>query len=180
MLDPWKKNHDKPKQHIKKQKHYFADKSPSSESYGFSSSHVLDRRECWVLKNWCFWTSVLDKPLESSLNNKDIKPVNPKGNRLWISIERAHDESPIFWPPDVRNWLTGKDTDAEKDWGQEEKGTTEDETVGWHHQINGHEFEQAPGVGDVGEAWCAAVHGVTKSQIRLSDWTELKWTWSQY
>jgi len=106
----------------------------------------------------------LEKTLASPLDCKEINPVNPKGNHSWTFTGRtdAEVEAPILWPPDVRNWLTGKDTDAEKDWGQEEKGTTEDETVGWHHQINGHEFEQAPGVGDVGEAWCAAVHGVPR------------------
>ena len=138
---PWKKSYDQPRKHIKKQRHYFANQGPSSQSYGFFSSHVwmweLDHKESWVLMNWCFWTVVLEKILESPLDCK-IKPVNPKGNQPWIFTERtdAEAEVPILWPPDAKNWLTGKDPD----WGQEEKGTTEDEMVGWHHQLNGHEF----------------------------------------
>ena len=134
-------SNDQPKQHIKKQKHYFADKSPSSQSYGFSSSHVwmweLDHKEGWALKNWCFWTVVLEKTLESLSDYKDIKPVNPKGNQSWIFIGRtdAEAEAPILWPPDAKNWLTGKDPDAGKDWRQEEKLTTESEMVGWHHRL---------------------------------------------
>ena len=154
MLAPWKKSYDKPRQHIKKQRYYFADKGPSSQSYGFSSSHVwiweLDDKESWVPKNWCFCTAVLEKTLESPLNSKEIKLVNPKGNQSWIFIGRtdAEAETPILWLPDVKNWLTGKDPDAGKDWRQEEKATTEDEMVGWHHWLDGHEFGQAPGVGD--------------------------------
>ena len=103
----------------------------------------LDYKESWVLKNRCFWTVVLEKILESPLNCKDIEPVNPKGNQSWIFIGRtdAEAETPIFWPPDTKNWLTGKDRDAGKDWRREDKGTTEDEMVGWHHQLYGHEFE---------------------------------------
>ena len=154
MLAPWKKSCDQPRQHIKKQKHYFADKGPSSQTYGFSSSNVwmweLDYKESWVPKNWCFWTMVLEKTLESPLDCKEIQLVNPKGNQSWIFIGRtdAEVEAPILWPPDAKNWLTGKDPDAGKDWRQEEKGMTEDEMVGWHHWHNEHEFEQAPGVGD--------------------------------
>ena len=120
---------------------------------GFSSSHVwkwvLGYQEGWAPKDWCFWTVVLEKTLESPLDCKEIKPVNPKGNQSWIFIGRtdAEAEAPILWPPDVKNWLTGKDPDAGRDWRQE-KGMTEDEMVGWHHQLNWHEFEQAPGVGD--------------------------------
>ena len=142
---------DKPRQHIKKQRHHFANKGLYSQSYGFSSSHVqigeLDLKESWVPKNWCFQTVVLEKTLESPLDCKEIKPVNPKGNKPWIfnGSTDAKAEAPILWPPDVKNWLTGKDPDAGKDWGQEEKGETEDEMVGWHHQFNGHEFEQTPG-----------------------------------
>ena len=138
---------DQPRQHIKKQRHYLANKGPSSQSYGFSSGHVrmweLDYKEIWVLKNWCFWTVVLEKTLESPLDYKDIQPVHPKGNQSWIFIGRtdAKAETPILWPPDGKNWLIGKDPDAGKDWRQEEKGTTVDEMVGWHHQLNGHEFE---------------------------------------
>ena len=145
---------NQPRQHIKKQKHYFANKGPSSQSYGFSSSHVwmweLDCEESWALKNWCFWTVVLEKTLDSPLDCKEIQPVHPKGNQSWIFIRKtdAEAETPILWPPDVNNWLIGKDLDAGKDWRREEKGMTEDEMVGWHHQINGHEFEQAPGDGE--------------------------------
>ena len=134
-------------QHIKKQRRYFANKSPSSQSYSCSSSHVqmweLDYKESWVQKNWCFWTVVLEKTLESPLDCKEIKLVNPKGNPSWMFIGRSDAEAkaPIFWPPDAKNWLTGKDLDAGRDWGQEEKGTTEDEMAGRHHQLNGRESE---------------------------------------
>ena len=138
--------YDKPRQCIKKQRHYFAEKGPSSQSYGFSSSHVwlseLDYKESWVLKNWCFWTVVLEKTLESPLDCKEIQPVHPKGNQSWIFTGRtnAEAETPILWSPDVNSQLIGKDPDAGKDWGQEENGITEDEIVGWHHQLNGHGF----------------------------------------
>ena len=132
---------------VKKQRHHFANKNPSSQSYGFSSSHVqmweLDQKESWAPKNWCFWIVMLEKTLESSLNSKDIKPVNPKGNQPWIFIGRtdAETEAPVLWPPDTKSRLIGKDPDAGKDWGQEEKGATEHEMVGWHHQLNGLDFE---------------------------------------
>ena len=121
-------------------------KGPSGQSYGFSSSHVwmweLGHKESWAPKNWCFWTVVLEKTLESPLDCKEIQPVHPKGNQSWIFIGRtdAEAETSILWPPEVKNWLTWKDPHAGKDWRQE-KGTTEDEMVGWHHQLNGHEFE---------------------------------------
>ena len=146
MLAPWKKSRGQPRQHIKKQRHYFVIKGPSSQSYGFSSSHVglwkLDYKESWALKNWCFWTVVSEKTLESPLDCKEIKSVHPKGNQSWIFIGRidAESETTILWPPDVNNWLIGKDPDVGKDWRQVEKGTTEDEMVGWHHWLNGHEF----------------------------------------
>ena len=139
--------HDQPRQHIKKQRHYFVNKSPSSQGYGFSSGHVwmweLDYKESWVPKNWCFWTVVLEKTLESPLDCKEIQPDHPKGNQSWIFIGRidAEADTPVLWVPDVKSWLIGKDTDAGKDWRQEDKGTTEDEMVGWHHWLNGHEFE---------------------------------------
>ena len=132
----------------------FADKSPFSQSYGFPSSHVwlweLDHKESWVLKNWCFWTVVLEKTLENPLDCKEIQPVHPKGNKSWIFIGRidVKAETPILWPPDLKKWLIGKDPDAGKDWRQEEKGTTEDEMVRWHYRVSGYEFEQALGVGD--------------------------------
>ena len=150
-LTPWKKSYDQPRQHIQKQRHYFADSGPSSQGYGFSCGHVwmweLDCEEGWVPKNWCFWTVVLEKALESPLDCKEIKPVNPKGNQSWIVIGRtdAESETPILWPPDAKSWLIGKDPDAGKDWKQEEKEITEDETVRWHHRLNRLEFEQAPG-----------------------------------
>ena len=133
------------------QRHYFAKKDLYSQIYGFSSSHVwmseLDQKEGWVLKNWCFQIVVLEKTLESLLDSKEIKPVNPKGNQPWIFIGRtdAEAEAPILWLPDVMNWLIGKDPDAGQNFRQEEKGAGEDEMVGWHHKINGHEFEQTPG-----------------------------------
>ena len=161
MLTPWKESYDQPRQHIKKQRqkikrqrHCFANKSPSSQSYGFSSSHVwlweLDYKESWALKNWCFWTVVLEKTLESPLDCKEIQPVHPKGNQSWIFIARtdAEAETSILWPADAHNWLLGKDPDAGKDWRQEEKGTTENEMIGWHHRLSGCEFEHALGVGD--------------------------------
>ena len=154
MLAPWKKSYDKLRQHIKKQWHYFADKVLSSQSYGFSSSHVgmweLDHKESWALKNLCFWTVVLEKTLESLLDCKEIQPVNPKGDQSWVFIGRTdvEAETPILWPPDAKTWLIGKDPDAGKDWRQEEKGAAEDEMVGWHHWLNKHEFKQALVVGD--------------------------------
>ena len=154
MFTSWKKSYDQPRQHIKKQRHYFANKGPSSQSYGFSSSHVwiweMDYKESWALKNWCFLTVVLEKTLESPLDCKEIQQVHPKGNQSWIFIGRidAEAEIPILWPPDGKNWLIEKDPDAGKDWGQEEKGTTEGEMVGWHHRLYEYEFEQALGVGD--------------------------------
>ena len=110
----------------------------------------MDYKESWVPKNWCFWTVVLEKTPESPLNSKEIQPINPKGNQSWLSIGRtdAEAEAPILWPPDVKNWLIWKDPDAGKDWRQEDKGTTEHEIAVWHHQLNGHEFESTPGVGD--------------------------------
>ena len=156
----WKKSYDQPRQHIKKQRPHFANKGLSSQSYGFFSSHVwmweLDYKESWALKNWCFWTVVLRKTLESPLDCKEIQPVHPKGNQSWIFIGRTDAETPILWPPDAKNQLIGKDPDAGKDWKQEEKGTTEDEMVGWHHRLNGHEF-------DVGSWWWTGRPGVLQS-----------------
>ena len=132
---------------IKKQRHYFANKGPYSQSYGFSSSHVwiweLDHKEGWAPKYWCFWTVVLEKTLESPLDCKVIEPVNPKRNQSWIFIGKtdAEAETPILWPPDVKSHLIKKDPDTGKDWGQEERRMTENEMVGWHHHFNEHEFE---------------------------------------
>ena len=153
MLTPWKKSYDQPRQHIKKQRHCFANKGPSSQGYGFSSGHVwmweLDCEESWAPKNWCFWTVELEKTLESPLDCKKIQPVHPKGNHSWIFTGRtdAEAETPILWPPVAKNWLIWKDPNAGRDWGQEEKGTTEDEMAGWHHWLDGRESEWTPGVG---------------------------------
>ena len=128
MPAPWKESYDQPRQHIKKQRYHFANKVSYSQSYGLSSSHVwlweLDHKEGWVLKNWCFWTVVLEKTFENPFNCKEIKPVNPKGNQPWIFIGRtdAEAEAPIIWPSDVKSWFIGKDPDAGKDWKQQEKG----------------------------------------------------------
>ena len=124
-------------------------------------------------KNWCFQTVVLEKTLESSLDYKEIKPVHPNGDQSWVFIGRtdAVAETPVLWPPHANNWLIGKDPNAGKDWGQEEKGTTGDEMAGWHHRLNAHEklWELVM----YREAWHAVIHGVTKSRTQLRDWTEL-------
>ena len=138
----------------------------------FSSNHVwmweLYHKEDWALKYWCFWVVVLEKTLGIPLDSKEIKPVNPKGNQPWVFIESTDAEAPILWPPDVKSWFSWKDPDAGKDWRQEEKETTDDEMVGWHHWLNGHEFEQTPWViVKDREAWCAAFHGVSKSLNKL-------------
>ena len=153
-LAPWKKSCHKPRQCIRKQRHHFANKSSYSQSYGFSSSHVwmckLDHKESYAPKNWCLQTVVLEKTLESPLDSKELKQINPKGNQPWLFIGKtdAEAEATILWSPDVKSWLIGKDLHAGKDWRQEEKGMTEDEMAGWHHQLNGHEFEQTPGNGE--------------------------------
>ena len=150
---PCKKRHNKPRQHIKKQRHHFDNKGLFSQSYGFSSSHVwmweMDYKESWVPKNWCFWTVVLEKILESPLDCKETQLVNPQGSQSWTFTGRMDTkaEIPILWPSDAKNWLFWKDPDAGKDWKQE-KRMTEDEMVAWHHQLDAHEFKQAPGVGD--------------------------------
>ena len=169
---PWKKSYDQPRQHIKKQRRYFANKGPSSQGYGFSSGHVwmwdLDYKESWALKNWCFWTVVLEKTLANPLDCKAIQPVHPKGDQSWVFIGRTYfeAETPILWAPDAKSWVIWKDPDAGIDWGQEEKGTTEDEMVGWHHLLDEHGFGWTLGVCDGQGAWCAAVHGVSEE----SDW----------
>ena len=146
-----------------------------SQRYGFSSSHVrmweLDHKEGWLPKNWCLQTVVLEKTLESSLDSKEIKPVNPKRNKPWIFTRRTDAEAPPLWPSDAKSCLTGNDPDAGKDWEQEEKGATEDEGVGWHHQLNGHELSKFREIVKDREACGAAVHRVTKSQAWLRDWT---------
>ena len=152
----------------------------SNLGYGFFNSHVwmweLDCKESWVPKNWCFRIVVLEKTLERPLDCKEIQPVHLKGYQSWVFTGRTDvkAETPILWPCDAKNWLIWKDSDAGKDWRWEEKGTTEDETVGWYHQLDGHEFEEAPGVG--GGQWSLACcsHVVAKCQTWLSDWIKLK------
>ena len=136
---PWKKSYDQPRQHIKKQRHYFANKGLSSQVYGFSSSHVwmweLGYKESQALKSWCFWTVVLEKTLESPPDCEKIQPVHPKGNQSWIFIGKTdvEAETPKLWPPDVKNWLIWKDPHVGKDRRWVEKGRREGEMVGWHH-----------------------------------------------
>ena len=170
---------DNPRQHIKKQRDYFTNKGPYSQSYGFSSYHVqmyeLDHKESWPPKNWWFWIVVLEKTLNSPL---DCNPVNPKGNQPWIFIGStdAEAEVPVPWPSDAESWLIGKDSDAGKDWREEEKGTTEDDMVGLHHQLNGHEFGKTSEVGDgQGCLACCIPWGCTKSDTtERVNWTKLK------
>ena len=151
---PLKESYDQTRQHIKKQRHYFVNKGPSGQGYGFSSSHVWmwesDGKESWAPKNWRFWTMVLEKTLESPLDCKEIQPVHSKGDQSWVFIGRTdvEAETPIFWLPDAKSWHIWKDPDVGKDWGKEEKGTIEDEMAGWHHRLVGHEFEWTPGDGD--------------------------------
>ena len=148
-----------------------------------SSGHVwmweLDCEESWAPKNWCFWTVVLEKTRESPLGCKEIQPVHPKGDQSWVFIERTDVEAqtPIRWPPDAKSWLIGKDPDAGKDWGQEEKGVTEDEMVGWHHWLNGHGFGWTPGVGDgQGGLACCDSWGrrIGHDWVTELNWIELK------
>ena len=164
---------------ISKGRHYFANKGPSSQGYGFSSGHVwmweLDYKESWAPKNWCFWTVVLEKTLESPLDCKEIQPVHPKGDQSWVFIGRTdiEAETPILWPPDAKSWLIWKDPHAGKDRDQEEKGTTEDEMAGWHHWLDGHGFGWTPGVGDgQGGLVCCSPWGHKESDT--TEW--LNWT----
>ena len=162
---------------------YFANKGPSSQGYGFSCGHVwmseLDCEESWAPKNWCFWTVVLEKNLENPLDCKEIQPVHSKEDQPWdfFGGNEAKAETPVLWPPHVKSWLIGKDSDAQRDWGQEEKGMTEDEMAGWHHWLDGRESEWTPGVGDgQGGLACCDSWGCKESDTteRLN-WTELNW-----
>ena len=161
-----------------KQRRYLANKGLSSQGYDFSCSHVwmweLDCEESSVLKNWCFWTVVLEKTLESPLDCKEIQPVRPKGDQSWVFFGRnnAKAETPILWPPHAKSW---QDPDAGKDWGWEKKGTTEDEMAGWHHQLNRREFEWTRGVGDGqgGLACCDSWGRKESDMTEKLNWTEL-------
>ena len=165
---------------MKKQRHHFADKGSHSQSYGFSSGHVwmweLDYKESWAPKNWCFWTVVLEKTLESPLDCKEIQPVHSKGDQSRVVFGRndAKVETPVLWPPHVKSWLIGKDFDAGRDWRQEEKGRTEDEMAGWHHRLNGREFEWTLGVGDGqgGLACCDSWGHKESDTTERLNWTE--------
>ena len=179
MLTPWKESYDQPRQCIKMQRHYFANKSRSSQGYGFSSSHVwmweVDSEENWAPENWYFWTVVL-KTLESPLDCKEIQPVHPKGDQSWVFMEGLMLKLKLqYFGHLMQRADSWKDPDVGKDWGQEEKGTTEDEMVGWHHWLDGHGFGWTPGVGDGqgGQACCSSWGCKDSDMAERLNWTEL-------
>ena len=171
MFAPWKESCDKPRQHIKKQRHHFAYKGPYSQSYGFSSSLVwmweLDHKEGWALKNWYFQTVLLTKTLKIPLDSKEIKPLNPKGNLPWIHIGGTDSEAevPILWPFGMKSWLIGKDPDAGKDWGQEEKGVTEMRWLGGITEGMYMSLSKFQEIVKDREIWCATVHAAGESDM---------------
>ena len=179
---PWNNTCVKPREHIKKQRQHFSDKGPSSQSCGVSSNQVqmweLNHKEGWEPKNWCFKTVVLEKTLETALDIKEIKPVNAKGNISWIFIggTEAEAEALILWPSDAKSQLNGKDPDAGKDWEQEEKRAKDDEMVGWHHRLNGHEFEQTPG-DCKGQGSLSCCSAWDRKQLAATEWLiNKKWS----
>ena len=183
MLTPWKESYNQPRQHIKKQRHYFANKGPSSHHDGYCSGHVwvseLDYKS-WALKNWCFWTVVLEKPLESPLDHKEIQPVHPKGDQSWVFIGRTdvEAETPILWLHAAKSWLIWKDPDAGKDWRQGEKGTTEDEMVGSHHPTQWIWVWVASGswwwTGRPGVLWSMGFWRVRHDWVTELNWSKIK------
>ena len=182
MITPWKESYDQPGEHIKKQRRYFANKGPSSQGYGFSSGHVwmwnLDCDESWALKNWCFSTVVLEKTLECPLDCKEIQPIHSKGDQSWVFFGRsdAKAETPVLWPLHAKSWLTGKDSDAGRDWGQEEKGMTRG-WDGWMASLTrwAWVWVNSRSWWRTGRPGVLQFMGSQRVLQRLSDWTELNW-----
>ena len=188
LKDAWnwkKKSHDQPRHIFKSRDIILPTKVHLVKAMVFPAKKLshhegmweLDQKEGWALENWCSWSVVLEKTLESPLDCKEIRPVHPKGNQSWIFTGRtdAEAKAPILWPPHAKSWLIRKDPDAGQDWRQQEKGMTEDEMVGWHHRLNGHELEQTLGVGDgQGSLKCCSPWGCKESDV--TEW--LNWTFA--